>query len=110
MHPLSFVYHFYIVNAQKSPPTVLFGYSSPNLLQTNPQPAKRHRAYSHSALTDAYLAVKDGKLAVTRASRQYGIPEQTLWDRVLGEVDIDCVTMGTAPNFLWMKRPRLFII
>ena len=41
--------------------------------------------------------MKDGKLAVTRAFWQYGIPEQTLRDRVLGKVDIDCVTMGTAP-------------
>ena len=66
-------------------------------LQLNPKPARRYRAYSHTALTDAYMAVKDGGLAVTKAAIQYRVPEQTLRDRVLGKVNLDCVSSGTSP-------------
>ena len=67
------------------------------LLQLNPKPVRRYRTYSHMALTDAYMAVKDDGFAVTKAAIQYRVPEQTLRDRVLGKVTVDCVSSGTSP-------------
>ncbi|XP_041376339.1 uncharacterized protein LOC121388791 isoform X2 [Gigantopelta aegis] len=63
----------------------------------NQREGRKYRSYSTNTLTEAYFAVKDGKITVKGASRQFGIPEQTLRDRALGKIDIDCVSSGCLP-------------
>ncbi|XP_060608143.1 tigger transposable element-derived protein 1-like [Ruditapes philippinarum] len=48
---------------------------------------KKYRAYSAESLLNAYKAVKDQGVAVKRAALQFGIPVQTLRDRVKGYID-----------------------
>ena len=43
---------------------------------------KKYRTYSQAALTDAYNAVKTENVSACRASTTFGVPEQTLRDRV----------------------------
>ena len=57
------------------------------------------KSYSPSALTNAYLAVKDDGMTVKRAAREFSVPTQTLQDRVLRKVDIETFAVGRAPLF-----------
>ena len=50
-----------------------------------------------SALTNAYKCVTEDKVSVRRASALYGVPVQTLRDRVKGKVDPECVSSGRSP-------------
>lgn len=59
----------------------------------------KYRCYSPTALTSAYKAVKEEKFSVRRASIQYGVPMQTLRDRVLGKIDPESISSGTKPLF-----------
>lgn len=68
--------------------------------QCNPQLTRRkYRLYSPTAMTNAYKAVKEGNMPVLRASKQFGVPENSLRDRVLGKVPPETVTMGREPLF-----------
>ncbi|XP_052088188.1 uncharacterized protein LOC127725302 [Mytilus californianus] len=49
------------------------------------------------------------KLSIRRASKSYGVPFQTLRDRVTGNVDPECCTMGSAPFFTLDEESRLVI-
>ena len=56
------------------------------------------------------MAVKDGGVAVTKAAIQYRVPEQTLRDRVLGKVNVDCVSSGTSPVLTIDEEAKIFTI
>ncbi|XP_045178154.2 uncharacterized protein LOC123538252 [Mercenaria mercenaria] len=46
---------------------------------------------------NAYKCIKDENVSVCRAAKIFGVPEQTLRDRIHGKIDPDCVTTGRAP-------------
>jgi transposase-like protein len=48
---------------------------------------RRYRKYSAETLLKAYEAVKERKVPVKTAARQFGVPENTLRDRVKGRID-----------------------
>lgn len=77
--------------------------------QYNPQlPArKRYRLYSPTAMTNAYKAVIESNIPVLRASKQFGVPENTLRDRVLGKVYPETVTMGREPVFTALEEAAI---
>ena len=50
-------------------------------------------------MTNAYKAVREDNMPVLRASKQSGVPENTLRDRVLGKIHPELVTMGREPLF-----------
>ena len=58
-------------------------------------------------MTEAYKAVKRGELSVTKAALLYGVPEQTLRDRVKGRVSIDTTKSGTGPLFNVEEEAKL---
>ena len=58
--------------------------------------SSKPKTYSPSALTNAYLAVKDDGMTVKRVAREFSVPTQTLRDRVLGKVDIDTFAVGRS--------------
>ena len=54
----------------------------------SPPPTKRkYRQYSPTSLNIAYQSAIEGDLSVRKAAKVYGVPMQTLRDRVLGHVD-----------------------
>ena len=60
---------------------------------------RRHlKQYSAESLSLAYKAVKEKAMSVKKAARTYGVPTQTLRDRVLKKVHIDAV-MGNETLF-----------
>ena len=65
------------------------------------------KTYSPSALTNAYLAVKDDGMTVKRAAIEFSVPTRTLRDRVLGKVDIDTFAVGRAPLFSLEEEARM---
>ena len=50
-------------------------------------------------MKNAYKYVKDSNTSVRRAAFIHGVPETTLRDRILGNVDPETVTVGKAPLF-----------
>jgi hypothetical protein len=42
--------------------------------------------YSQTAMTNGYLAAKTD-MSIRRAAQQYGVPFQTLRDRIAGDID-----------------------
>ena len=58
-------------------------------------------------MTRAYLAVKEEHLSIRRAAKSYGVPFQTLRDRVSGDVDPDCYGMGKQPLLLVEGETKL---
>lgn len=59
---------------------------------------KRFKQYNRESLLHAYNAVKNDRIPVDRAARLFGVPAQTLRDRVLGRVNIKSV-WGKASLF-----------
>lgn len=81
------------------------------LFQVKPLPSRvKYRTYSPTTLTNAYLAVKEGGSSVHKASKQFGIPMQTIRDRTSGRIDQDCVTTGSLLCFLQKKRLNLWSV
>ncbi|XP_052234239.1 uncharacterized protein LOC127846771 [Dreissena polymorpha] len=56
--------------------------------QKQPIRLMKCKAYSREMMMSAYKAVKDDHLPVDRAAIMYGVPKQTLRDRVLNKVKI----------------------
>jgi hypothetical protein len=50
--------------------------------------------YSPTAMKNAYQAVKEMKMPFKSAARQFGIPQTTLRDRVLGRIDPETTSSG----------------
>ncbi|CAC5388549.1 unnamed protein product [Mytilus coruscus] len=69
----------------------------------------KYRTYSPTALTRAYSAIMVDKLSINRASKSYGVPFQTLRDRVTGNVDPECFTMDNALFFTLDEESQLVI-
>ncbi|XP_060564988.1 uncharacterized protein LOC132724184 [Ruditapes philippinarum] len=68
--------------------------------QQNPKKIRRkNRLYSPTALTNAYMHIKENGTSVRKASKLYGVPESTLRDRTLGLVHIDTLSAGGQPLF-----------
>ena len=59
--------------------------SAPALLRS-PKKVKKRKQWSEESMIAAIDAVKDGTMGVLRAAKQYGVPRQTLGDRVSGKV------------------------
>ena len=59
---------------------------------------KRYRRYSPESLLKAYEAVEEKKLPVKKAAREFGIPVQTLRDRVKGYIDAYDFSLGGEPT------------
>ena len=58
-------------------------------------------------MTNAYKAVKEDNMPVLRASKQFGVPENTLRDRVLGKIHPETVTMGREPLFTSLEEATI---
>lgn len=70
--------------------------------QKNATPMKasmKYRLYSPTAMTSAYQAVKEAKMPIKTAARQFGVPQTTLRDRVLDRIDPDTVSSGPQALF-----------
>ncbi|XP_060572653.1 uncharacterized protein LOC132730691 isoform X2 [Ruditapes philippinarum] len=68
--------------------------------QQNPKKVHRkNRLYSPTALTNAYMHIKEHGTSVRKAAKLYGVPESTLRDRTLGLVHIDTLSAGGQPLF-----------
>ena len=60
---------------------------------------------SQTAMTNAYLAAKTD-MSIRRAAQQYGVLFQTLRDRIAGDIDLECCTMGAIPLFSLGEEAR----
>ena len=67
----------------------------------------KHRQYPLSALADAYKLVKETGIPVKTAARQYGVPQNTLRDRVKGRVNPDTTKTGPDPLFVQEEEIEL---
>ncbi|XP_063401995.1 uncharacterized protein LOC134686219 [Mytilus trossulus] len=68
---------------------------------------KKYRLYSPTALTNAYISVKNNEMSQRKAALQLNVPRQTLRDRITGKISPDCVTTGRAPVFWLEEEARL---
>ncbi|XP_045169024.1 uncharacterized protein LOC123531825 [Mercenaria mercenaria] len=76
--------------------------------QLNPvKRAMKHKGYSPSALFNAYKLVKETGIPVKTAARQYGVPHNTLRDRVKGRVDPETLMTGPGPLFTQEEEAKL---
>ena len=55
--------------------------------------------YTQQDLTDAYNAVFEEKYPVERAAKRFGVPTNTLKDRVSGKINVDTIKSGPSPLF-----------
>ena len=58
-------------------------------------------------MTNAYIAVKEDNLSIRRAAKSYEVPFQTLRERVSGEVDPGCCSMGKQPLLSLEEEAKL---
>ena len=58
-------------------------------------------------MTNAYQAVREQNMPMLRASKQFGVPQTSLCDRVLSKVDPETVTMGKAPLFSNLEEANI---
>jgi transposase-like protein len=58
-------------------------------------------------MTNAYLACKAGGKSIRGTARQYGVPLQTLGDRITEKISIDVVKSGKASVFSLEEEARL---
>lgn len=58
-----------------------------------------YRRYDNASLQKAYDAVTKKNSTIAAASRDFGVPDQTLRDRVAGRTPLCCVTSGPAALF-----------
>lgn len=58
-------------------------------------------------MVDAYNAVQEGKMGVANAAKLYGVPAQTLRDRVKGRVDLDAEQGGPGPLLTRQEEKNL---
>ena len=63
--------------------------------------------YSPTAITNAYKVVIESNIPVLRASKQFGLPKNTLKDRVLGIVHPETVIMGREPVFTALEEATI---
>lgn len=68
---------------------------------SSPKGGKRtpYRQYSPTDMLEAYNAVKNDKMPVCRAGKQFNVPESSLRDRVLGLVSIEACKSGSQTLF-----------
>ena len=64
-------------------------------------------AYSHEELTAAYNAVKEQGYSVTNASKVFGIPRSTLYDKVHNRTSIEVQRKGPAPLISFEDEKKL---
>lgn len=67
----------------------------------------KYRLYSPTSLHNAYKFVKEQNVSVCKAAKIYGVPEQTLRDRVKGKIHPDCVTTGRDPIFSMFEEAKI---
>lgn len=68
----------------------------------------KYRLYSPTAMTSSYQAVKETKMPIKTAARQYGVPTTTLRDRVLGRIHPETVSSGPQALFT-QEEEALFV-
>jgi hypothetical protein len=79
--------------------------------QAKPQQViSKYRLYSPAQMTNAYLACKAGGKSIRGTARQYGVPLQTLGDRITEKISIDVVKSGKPPVFSLEEEARLVTI
>ena len=77
-------------------------------LQANPTPLKhKYGLYSPTSLHNAYEFVKEHKVSVHKAAKMYGVPEQTLRDRIKGKINLECVTTGREPVLSMLEEAQI---
>ncbi|XP_060556927.1 uncharacterized protein LOC132717474 [Ruditapes philippinarum] len=67
----------------------------------------KYRSYSPTALQNAYKSVVESGTPVLRASKLFGVPQQTLRDRVLGKIDPECITTGREPVLNMFEEAKI---
>lgn len=78
------------------------------IFQAAPRVIKqKYRCYSPTSLHNAYKYVRETKVSVCRAARVFGVPEQTLRDRIKGKIDPECVTTGREPVLSLMEEAKI---
>ena len=78
------------------------------MFQVFPQKrVSKHKGYSPSAMMNAYKMVMETGAPVKTAARQYGVPHNTLRDRVKGRVDPQTVMTGQGPLFSTEEEAKL---
>ena len=79
------------------------------IFQSSPKKTKTRRLqYDRSNLLKAYNAVKEKRLPVKVAARQFGVPVMTLRDRVLGKVSLETTKPG--PDSLFSMEEELTLV
>ena len=58
--------------------------------QVNKRTGKKYRNYTQEMLTMAFNDVKSGKHCVSKAAKIYGVPDETLRDKIKGRRKVDC--------------------
>jgi hypothetical protein len=59
-------------------------------------------------MTDSYIAATGrDKVSIRKAAQRYGVPYQTLRDRVAGTVDSECIQMGRIPVLSLEEEAKL---
>ena len=66
------------------------------------------RLHSPSIITDAYIAATEKeKLSIRKIAQRYGVPYQTLRDRVARTVETECMQMGRSTVLSLEKETKL---
>ncbi|CAC5359072.1 unnamed protein product [Mytilus coruscus] len=78
-------------------------YAKPTFLRHD----KKYRLYSLTALTNAYISVRNKEMSQRKAALQFNVPRQTLRDTITGKISPDCVTTGRAPVFSLEEEARI---
>lgn len=75
------------------------------------RPFQKRLQWTEQEMTDAMKAVKDGKLNITAAARNHGVPRTTLHDRIKGNV-LHGAKPGPKPYLTMNEKTKLaeFII
>lgn len=69
--------------------------------------SSKYRLYSPTAVTNAYLSIKNDHKSVIRVARQFNVPITTLRDRILGNVDPESVKSGRNPSFSTLEESHI---
>ena len=67
----------------------------------------KHRCYSPTSMTAAYMKVKETGAAIQIPAREFGVPESSLRHKLSGRVNPEAVRSGPPPLFTQEEECRL---